>query len=143
MLPPVRELLAELMRIPGLAGHEERVAAAVARHLDALGLEHRSDRLGNLMTSLPGDPELPSVMVFAHMDQMGFLVRKVEADGRIRLERQGGVPDRALAAQAVVLCTDSGDLPGVLGIKSHHATTPDERSRVIPYAELAADAGSA
>ena len=49
------------------------------------------------MTTLPGDPELPSVMVFAHMDQMGFVVRKVEPDGRIRLERQGGVPERALA----------------------------------------------
>jgi len=143
VLPPLRELLAELMRIPGLAGHEERVAAAIARHLDGLGLEHRSDRLGNLMTTLPGDPELPSVMVFAHMDQMGFLVRKVEADGRIRLERQGGVPDRALAAQAVVLCTDSGDIPGVLGIKSHHATSPDEKTRVVPYTDLAVDAGFA
>jgi putative aminopeptidase FrvX len=141
VLPPLRELLAELMRIPGLAGHEERVAAAIARHLDALGLAHRSDRLGNLMATIDGDPGLPSVMVFAHMDQMGFLVRKVEPDGRIRLERQGGVPDRALAAQAVVLSTDSGDLPGVLGIKSHHATTPEEKAQVVPYAELAVDAG--
>lgn len=141
VLPPLRELLAELMRIPGLAGHEDRVAAAIAAHLATLGLEHRSDRLGNLMTTLPGDPGLPSVMVFAHMDQMGFLVRKVEPDGRIRLERQGGVPDRALAAQTVVLCTDSGDIPGVLGIKSHHATSPEEKSRVVPYTELAVDAG--
>jgi putative aminopeptidase FrvX len=140
-LPPLRELLAELMGIPGLAGHEGRVAAAIARHLDALGLEHRSDRLGNLMVTLPGDPGLPSVMVFAHMDQMGFLVRRIEADGRIRLERQGGVPERALAAQAVVLCTGAGDLPGVLGIKSHHATSADEKTRVVPYTELAVDAG--
>jgi putative aminopeptidase FrvX len=129
------------MRIPGLAGHEERVAAAIGAHLDALGLEHRSDRLGNLMTTIPGDPDLPAVMVFAHMDQLGFLVRKVEPDGRLRLERQGGVPDRALAAQAVVLCTEAGDLPGVLGVKSHHATSPDERVQVVPYTELAVDAG--
>lgn len=140
-LPPLRDLIAELMRIPGLAGHEGRVATAIALHLDALGLEHRSDRLGNLMTTLPGDPDLPSVMVFAHMDQMGFLVRKVEPDGRIRLERQGGVPERALAAQAVVLCTEQGDLPGVLGIKSHHATSPEEKVRVVPYVDLAVDAG--
>lgn len=142
-LPGLRDLLTELMAIPGLAGHEERVARAIAHHLDILGLEHRSDRLGNLMTTLPGDPTLPSVMVFAHMDQMGFLVRKVEASGLIRLERQGGVPERALAAQPVVLCTDQGDLPGVIGIKSHHATGPDEKYRVIPYAELSVDAGFA
>jgi putative aminopeptidase len=137
----VRELLTELMLISGLAGHEERVARAIAAHLDAFGLAHRSDRLGNLISTLPGDPDLPSVMVFAHMDQMGFVVRMVEPSGLIRLERLGGVPERALPAQAVVLRTDAGDRPGVIGVKSHHATAPEERYRVVPYAELAVDAG--
>jgi len=139
----VRELLAELMVIPGLAGHEEGVASAIAAHLDRLGLEHRSDRLGNLMCSLPGDPEVPSVMVFAHMDQMGFIVRKIESSGLIRLERQGGVPERALPAQAVLLCMESGHMPGVISNKSHHATGPQERYQVRPIAELALDAGFA
>jgi putative aminopeptidase FrvX len=137
----IGELLTELMLIPGLAGYEDRVARAVAAHLDALGIAHRSDRLGNLITTLPGDPAMPSVMVFAHMDQLGFVVRKIEPSGLIRLERQGGVPERALPAQAVLLCTEAGDLPGVIGIKSHHATTPEEKVRVVPYTELAVDAG--
>ncbi len=139
----VRDLILELMSIPGLAGYEDRVAAAVAAHLDGLGLEHHSDRLGNLICSLPGDPARPSVMVFAHMDQLGFIVRKIEASGLIRLERQGGVPERALAAQAVLLCTESGDLPGVISNKSHHATSPEEKYQVVPYAKLAVDAGFA
>jgi putative aminopeptidase FrvX len=137
----IREFLAELMLIPGLAGYEDRVARGIAAHLDRMGLDHRSDRLGNLITTLPGDPDRPSVMVFAHMDQMGFIVRKIEPSGLIRVERQGGVPERALPAQAVVLCTDAGDVPGVIGIKSHHATSPEEKYRVVPYAELAVDAG--
>jgi putative aminopeptidase len=139
----IRELLGELMLIPGLAGHEERVARAIAGHLDGLGVERRSDRLGNLMTTLQGDPELPSVMVFAHMDQLGFIVRKVEASGLIRLERQGGVPERALPAQAVLLCTEQGDVPGVISNKSHHATSPDEKYTVLSYRDLAVDAGFA
>lgn len=142
-LPSTRDLLVELMGIPGLAGHEGRVARAIAAHLDTLGLGHRSDRLGNLMVTLPGDPGLPSVMVFAHMDQLGLFVRKVEESGLIRVERQGGVPERALPAQRVVLCTDGGDVPGVIGVKSHHATSTEERYRVVPYAELAVDAGFA
>jgi putative aminopeptidase FrvX len=137
----VRELLKELMLIPGLAGYEDRVAAAVAAHLDSLGLEHRSDRLGNLIVTIPGDPAAPSVMVFAHTDQMGLLVRKIEADGLIRVERQGGVPERALPAHAVVIATDQGDIPGVIGIKAHHATSPDEKVKVIPYQDLSIDAG--
>jgi putative aminopeptidase FrvX len=137
----IRALLAELMLIPGLAGYEDRVARAIAAHLDGMGIAHHSDRLGNLISTLPGDPALPSVMVFAHMDQMGFVVRKIEPSGLIRLERQGGVPERALPAQAVVLCVEGGDLPGVIGIKSHHATTPEDKVRVLPYTELAVDAG--
>lgn len=139
----IRDLLTELMLIPGLSGHEQRVARAIATHLDGLGLPHRSDRLGNLMTTIPGDPDLPSVMVFTHMDQLGFIVRKVEANGLIRLERLGGVPERALPAQAVVLCTDAGDIPGLIANKSHHATGPDEKYKVLPYADLYVDAGFA
>lgn len=139
----LRDWLVELMQVPGLAGHESRVAAAIARHLRGMGLEPVSDRLGNLSVTLPGDPAAPSVMVFTHMDQLGFVVRKIEAGGLIRLERLGGVPERALASQAVVLCTPKGDLPGVIANKSHHATTPEEKYRVVPYAELYVDAGFA
>jgi putative aminopeptidase len=139
----IRDLLTELMLIPGLSGHETRVAKAIAAHLDQMGLQHRSDRLGNLIATIPGDPKLPAVMVFTHMDQLGFIVRKIEPDGLIRLERLGGVPERALPAQAVVLCTVKGDLPGVIANKSHHATTPEEKYKVPPYADLYVDAGFA
>lgn len=139
----MRDLVTELMLIPGLSGYEERVAGCIAGHLDAMGIAHRSDRLGNLTASFPGDPAAPVVMVFTHMDQLGFIVRKVEDSGLIRLERLGGVPERALAAQAVLICTDQGDLPGVIANKSHHATTPEEKYRVVPYQELYVDAGFA
>jgi putative aminopeptidase FrvX len=139
----MRDLVAELALIPGLAGHEGRVAAAIARHLDRMGLARRADRLGNLAATLPGDPAAPSVMVFAHMDQLGLVVRKVEEDGLIRVERLGGVPERALPAQAVVIAGRLGDIPAVIGNKAHHATGPDEKYRVVPYAELALDAGFA
>ncbi len=137
----IRDLLTELMLIPGLSGHEQRVASAIAAHLDRLGLAYRSDRLGNLTCTIPGDPTAPSVMVFTHMDQLGFIVRKIEASGLIRLERLGGVPERALPAQAVVLCTEQGDLPGVIANKSHHATGPEEKYKVLPYPDLYVDAG--
>ncbi|MFN6004996.1 MAG: M42 family metallopeptidase, partial [Paracoccaceae bacterium] len=140
-LASVADLTIELMLIPGLSGYETRVAAAISGHLDTLGLPHSSDRLGNLICTIPGDPALPPVMVFTHMDQLGFVVRKLEPSGLIRLERLGGVPERALAAQAVVLCTDQGDLPAVIANKSHHATTPEEKYKVVPYADLYVDAG--
>src|SRR5271165_2741668 len=58
------------------------------------------------------------------------------------LERLGGVPERALASQEVLICAGEGrDVPGVIANKSHHATAPEEKYRVVPYPEVAVDAG--
>jgi putative aminopeptidase len=137
----MKDILRELMLIPGLSGHEARVAGAIRTHLDRMGVAHHTDRLGNVSVTIKGDETAPSVMIFTHMDQLGFIIRKVEDDGLIRLERLGGVPERALAAQAVMICTGLGDVPGVIANKSHHATGPDEKYKVLPYAELYVDAG--
>ena len=135
----LQQNLTDLMMTPGLSGHEERVAALIRQRLPGRG---RIDRMGNLILSFPGDEKCPSVMLFAHMDQLGFFVRKIEADGLIRVERMGGVPERALAAQAVLLCVGAGrDVPGVIANKSHHATTGNEKYQVVPAPEIAIDTG--
>ncbi|MCW4115710.1 M42 family metallopeptidase [Aurantimonas sp. MSK8Z-1] len=139
----LRACLAELMLIPGLAGHEDRVRRHIARRLADIGLDSRADRLGNLIATLPGDPGAPSVMLFAHTDQLGFVVRKIEASGLIRIERLGGVPEKALAAQCVLFCVGEGrDVRGVVANKSHHATAPEEKYKVTPYADLFIDVGA-
>ncbi len=134
--------LTELMLVPGLSGHEDRVRQTIAARLAEVGVNSRSDPLGNLIATFPGDPEAPSVMLFTHMDQLGFIVRKIEDNGLVRVERMGGVPERALAAQAVTLCVAPGrDVAGVIANKSHHATTPDEKYHVARAAELVIDTG--
>ena len=134
--------LKDLMLIPGLSGHEDRVRRHIAGLLAAEGVESRADRLGNLIATFPGEAGAPSVMVFTHMDQLGFFVRRIEADGMVRVERMGGVPERALASQAVLLCVGEGrDVPGVIANKSHHATAPEEKYVVLKAPELRIDTG--
>lgn len=137
----LREDLKALMLIPGLSGHEERVASWLRDRLNGLGVAHRTDRLGNLIASLPGDAAKPAVMVFTHMDQLGFFVRKIEADGLIRVERMGGVSERAMAAQEVTLCGAKGDVAGIIMNKAHHATTPDEKYKVLATPDIRIDTG--
>ncbi len=130
------------MTIPGLSGHEGRVRRRLAAEMQALGLATKADRLGNLIATSPGERDRPTVMLFAHMDQLGFIVRKIEASGLIRLERLGGVPERALASQEVLICVAEGrDIRAVIANKSHHATGPEEKYRVLPYQEIIVDAG--
>ncbi len=138
----LRADLTDLMMIPGLSGHEDRVRREIATRLASMGVATRTDRLGNLVATFDGDG--PSVMLFTHMDQLGFVVRRIEADGFLRVERLGGVPERALPSQPVLVCVGEGrDVPGLIANKSHHATTPEEKYRVVPYQELYIDTGLA
>lgn len=138
----LRRLLTELMLIPGLSGYEGRVRRYLSQALADLGIASRSDRLGNLIATLDGASDAPSVMLFTHMDQLGLVVRKIEANGLVRVERLGGVPEKALPSQEVLFCVGEGkDVPGIIANKSHHATGQDEKYRVLPYPELYIDTG--
>ncbi|MGB8813312.1 MAG: M28 family peptidase, partial [Paracoccaceae bacterium] len=142
MLSRLRQSLTDLMLIPGLSGHEERVAAHIRAQLAALNISTKTDRLGNLIATFQGDPATPSVMLFTHMDQLGFFVRQITPDGLIHVERMGGVSERAMAAQAVTLCVAPGrDVQGIIMNKAHHATTPDEKYHVLPTPKITIDTG--
>lgn len=138
----LRADLIDLMLTPGLSGHEERVAALIRARLAAEGIVSRVDRMGNVIATFEGDPEAPSVMLFTHMDQLGFFVRRIEPDGLVRVERMGGVSERAMAAQAVTLCVGEGrDVPGIIMNKAHHATTPEEKYKVLTAPQITIDTG--
>ena len=111
----LRDDLSALCLLPGLSGHEEAVAGWLRDRLSDLGLSSRTDGVGNLILTLPGEPNRPCVMIFAHMDQLGFFVRKVEPDGLVRVERMGGVAEKAMLAQAVLICPPGRDpVPGAI-----------------------------
>ena len=129
-----------LMKIPGLSGYEDRVRDYISDELTALGMTSITDKLGNLSTKIPGDG--PCVMLFTHMDQLGLIVRKIDENGFLWFERLGGVPEKMLPGQSVVVSTSFGrDFEGIIGIKSHHATRPEDKYTVLPYRDLYVDLG--
>ena len=134
--------LKELCLIPGLSGYEDNVRKYLQQQLNLINVKSTTDILGNLICTLPGEDNYPSVMLFAHMDQLGFIVKKIEEDGFIRVERLGGIPEKALASQEVVIQTKKGNyINALIGNKSHHATSVEERYKVISYKDLFVDAG--
>jgi putative aminopeptidase len=139
-----RALLFELMRLPGLAGHEQGVAAFMSERMRPHADEVREDRLGNVIATLHGrDEGAPVVMLFAHMDSLGFIVRKIDADGFVRIHRLGGIPEKVLPGLRVEIGrADGTSVPAVIGMKAHHVTPPEEKTRVTPLAELFLDVGA-
>ena len=129
-----------LMKISGLSGYEGRVRDYISAELNSFGFQPRTDRVGNLHLMIPGKGQ--RVMLFTHMDQLGLIVRKIEDNGYLRFERLGGIPEKSLPGQSVVVSTKDGkDHEGVIGIKSHHATSPEEKYSVLPYRDLYVDLG--
>jgi len=144
MVERVERYLHDLALIPGLAGFEQKVCAYMKDAFEALGLPVEVDTLGNCIAKVEGkDPSAPTVMVFAHMDSLGFLVRKIEDDGFLRIERLGGIPEKALpSTQIQVQCRDGSMVDGVIGIKAHHVTPPEEKYIVDKYMTLFVDIGA-
>jgi len=107
------ELLKRLCEAPGVAGYEDALRVVVREELGPLVDEMRTDALGNVIGVKRGQAER-SVMVAAHIDEIGFFAKWIDKNGFIRIHPVGGFDPQALFAQRVVVHTASGPLPGVL-----------------------------
>lgn len=95
------DLLKRLCEAPGVAGREDRVREIALAELRPLVDEVRVDALGNVVATRRG--AAPRVMLAAHMDEIGFLVKHVDDKGFLRLQPVGGFDERTLIAQRVLV----------------------------------------
>ncbi|MGH2514520.1 MAG: hypothetical protein ACRDHP_02595, partial [Ktedonobacterales bacterium] len=108
-------LLKRLSETSGVAGREERVRALVIEELRPLVDELTVDTLGNVIASKRGKAGSRRIMLAAHMDEIGFMVRHIDERGFVRLQPLGGFDARVLVAQRAVIQTRTGEaLRGVL-----------------------------
>ncbi|MBC8535789.1 hypothetical protein [Feifania hominis] len=141
----VTEICKDLMLTPGLCGYESLVAKKMKAYMEAYTDDVRLDKIGNMIATFPGtDPEAPKIMMFAHMDQLGFIVRRIDDDGFIRVDRMGGIPEKVLPASAVWIGKEdgSGYVQGVFGVKPHHKQSAEEKFTVNTIPELYIDIGA-
>ena len=136
-------LLEQLSLAAAPSGEERAVALLLRAAFTAHGLEVRVDRAGNLSARIQGrERGVPASAVLAHMDEVGLVVRRIEADGFLRVVRIGGIGRRSLAARQVQLLGAHGLVPGVLGVKSHHLTDPAEAQTIPPVEHAYVDIGA-
>lgn len=139
----LRDRLKELTSIVAVSGYEDAVIRYVKWKLSTRAHNVHVDPLGNVIVQVNrvNDPNPFRVMVFAHMDEVGFVVRKIEPDGFLRLERCGGIPEKSMLGQRVVIETSAGRWQGVIGTKSHHVTKSEEKYTVPTVNDIYADFG--
>jgi tetrahedral aminopeptidase len=136
------EVLEKLCNACGVAGREEEVRSLMHKLLKPLVDEVKEDKLGNVIGIKEGLKNAPKVLLAGHMDEIGLMVKTISKEGYVQFAKLGGIDDRVLLAQKVMVYTEKGPLHGIIGSKPPHIQKEDERKRVIPYDELFIDIGA-
>ena len=140
------DLLKRLCETPGVPGHEHRVRALIEAEIEGLFDHVETDPMGSLLCrrdARGGGGAPAKVMLLCHMDEIGFLVSHVTEKGFAYVQPVGGFDPRTLFARRVLVCTEGGDLKGVMnpGGKPVHVSSPEDRKKVPELPEFFVDTG--
>ena len=134
------QLLRALADAPGPSGFEEPVRKIMVERMKPLSDKIMYDGMGSVI-AVQGTSG-PRIMVDAHMDELGGLIRRVTNDGYLTMQMLGGWLDQALVDQRWIIIGSKGPVRAVTGIRDIHIVPQDERTRVYPREWIFLDVGA-
>ncbi|MBR3355092.1 MAG: M20/M25/M40 family metallo-hydrolase [Oscillospiraceae bacterium] len=138
----LRNKIKEYAEIPRVSGYEGEAVHRFADDLKPYCDEVTIDRIGNVIGTIKGTEDGRSLMIFAHIDTIGFLVSCLNPDGFLKLERQGGVPEKLVQGTPILVGSENGKwYPGVIGARAYQTMSESERGKADPLSSLSADIG--
>ena len=135
------ERLKRLAELDGVSGFEQAVRDYMRAELEGM-VEFQQDNLGSLICKKPGTEDHPRIMIPAHMDEIGFVVKDVDETGCLSFSPLGGWLDQVLLGHQVTVKTRKGDLAGVIGCTPPHLMPAEERSKLIKRKKMFIDVGA-
>jgi putative aminopeptidase FrvX len=142
MLMSLSENLEKLSNACGVTGREEEVRNLMIKLMKPYVDEIVVDKLENVIAIKKGKKSSPKVMLAAHMDEVGLMVKTISKEGFLQFTKMGGIDDRILLAQKVIIHTRKGPLHGIIGSKPPHIQKEEERKKIVAYDELFIDVGA-
>lgn len=136
------DLLRELCLAFGPSGCEEGIADMIKENIEGNYDELVPDRMGGVIAKINGSDPSKRVMVSAHMDEVGFMIREICEDGLLRFSSLMGGDTRIMAARRVTVRGKEGDIRGVLAIKPVHVVGKDDRDKAEPIDNIYIDIGA-
>ena len=140
MADPTETLLRDLSNAPGPSGFEEAVRAIMVPRMKAASEDLRYDGLGSVIARQGSSG--PRVMLDAHMDELGGVLRRVTPDGFLSMQMLGGWLDQALAGQRWVIIGSKGPVHAVSSIRDIHLAAAEERGSLIKRDAVFLDVGA-
>ncbi len=136
----LKELLERLSNAHGLSGYEESVREIIEEEVKSYVDEVKTDRMGNLIATKHGGK--PVVMLAAHMDEIGLMVKYVDDKGFVHFTKSGGWFDQTLLNQRMILHTEKGKIYGVIGSKPPHAMKEEDKKKPVEAEAMFIDVGA-
>ena len=135
------ETLKTLCSLSGVSSFEDEVRDHIRKRVEPYADSIRIDALGNLIVFKRGaKPTGNKLMLCAHMDEVGLIVKSVTEEGFLKFGCVGGIDRRILLGKEVAV--GEKRIPGVIGLKAIHLTTAEERKKVPKLTELYIDIGA-
>jgi len=134
------QLLQALADAPGPSGFEEPVRKIMVDRMKPLSDKLSYDGLGSVI-AVQGSSG-PRIMVDAHMDELGGVVRRVSNEGYLTMQMLGGWLDQALVDQRWTIIGSKGPVKAVTGIRDIHIVPQEERTKVYPRESVFLDVGA-
>jgi putative aminopeptidase FrvX len=141
-MPRVQHLLEELTNAYGPTGFEGPVREIMRRELAPLSNDIETDGVGSLIVRYEGTSGSPRVMLAAHMDELGMLVKYITPEGFVKFQTLGGWLDQGLINQRFVILTHKGTVQGVTGLKTPHVMSPEDRKKTPKREDMFIDVGA-
>ncbi len=136
----MKELLKKLCNAHGISGYEDEIREIIKEELAGYVNEIKIDSMGNIIAIKEG--EKPSIMLAAHMDEIGLMVKSIDKNGFIRFVKFGGWFDQTLLNSRVVLHGEKGKRYGVIGSKPPHIMKEEERKKTVSIENMFIDIGA-
>ncbi|MFV8459174.1 M42 family metallopeptidase [Mycoplasma sp. CR] len=135
-----KERIIKYMEIEAMSRYEEPVADELRKNIT--GYEVTRDKMGSIIFHKPSkNPNAPKVMVAAHMDEVGYIVRRVDKSGQILLSPIGGIWASTVIGTKAKLITQNKTYLGVFGHTSIHIMERDKVAKALTNDDLYADFG--
>jgi putative aminopeptidase FrvX len=138
----INQNLEKLSNAYGVTGREIQIRDILTQLLEPHSDEIQVDKLENVIAIKKGKQNSPKIMLAAHMDEVGLMVKTITKEGFIQFTKMGGIDDRILPAQKVTVLTKKGNYQGVIGSKPPHIQKEEERKKIIAFDELFIDVGA-
>ena len=137
----LKDTLLTLCALDGVSSDEGRVRAYLQDIAQKAGAQTRVDAMGNLICFKKGKKSAPDrLMLCAHMDEVGLMVKCVTDEGFLKFDTVGGIDRRVLMGKSVRV--GPHQIPGVIGLQAIHLTTKAERKKVAKLEEFYIDIGA-